>query len=187
MTENGSNQKHTLSGEIRALTGLNAAKCYQCGKCSAGCPMAGEMTQKPHDIMRLVMNDRRDQLFADDSIHLCLTCETCTARCPNDCDPARIIDGAREIALNAKTGEGLRTITAFHETFLNQIRAHGRLFEFGLILNYKLSGGPLFQDVLAAPGMLARGKLSFVPHNIKGVKDVRRIFKACEAFRKEKP
>jgi heterodisulfide reductase subunit C len=184
MTEPSSNKSHSLASEVRALTGLNAAKCYQCGKCSAGCPMAAEMKQKPHDILRLVLNDRREQLFADESMWLCLTCETCTERCPNGCDPARIIDGVREVALKS-TCDAPKAISSFHESFLKQIRAYGRLFELGLIINYKLRGGPMFQDALAAPGMMARGKLSFAAHTIKGVKDVRRIFKACEAARKE--
>ena len=47
---------------------------------------------RPHNVMRLVMQDRRDEALPDESIWLCLTCETCSARCPNDCDPARVID-----------------------------------------------------------------------------------------------
>ncbi|MCL2825524.1 MAG: 4Fe-4S dicluster domain-containing protein, partial [Polyangiaceae bacterium] len=69
---------HTLSGELMRSTGLNAAKCYQCGKCSAGCPMATEMNFGPHQLIRLVQMDRADKVFADDSIWLCATCETCT-------------------------------------------------------------------------------------------------------------
>lgn len=170
----------TLAAEIRKRTGLNVARCYQCGKCSAGCPMVGEMGQRPHDIMRLVVRNERDRLIRDESIWLCLTCETCTTRCPNECDPARVIDALREIALEA--GEHLpRTIKAFHKSFLAQIRAHGRMFEFGLIAAYKMRSGALFQDVSAAPGMLSRGKLSLVPHNIKGIKEIRRIFDRCMA------
>jgi heterodisulfide reductase subunit C2 len=166
----------TLAAELRSMTGQNPAECYQCGKCSAGCPMAAETRLRPHDVMRLINLDRRDTLFQDESIWLCLTCETCTARCPNGCDPARLIDGLREMSV----ARAPRAIGAFHRSFLDQVKANGRMFEFGLVVEYKLRSGKLLNDALSTPGMISRGKLKFVPSPIKGVGDVRRIFAACE-------
>jgi heterodisulfide reductase subunit C len=142
--------------------------------------MAGETSLRPHDVMRLVNLDQRDRLLTDESIWLCLTCETCTERCPNGCDPARTIDALREMAVAASPGSAPRAILAFHRSFLDQIRYTGRSFELGLVAEYKLRTGALFQDVATVPGLVARGKLGFVPHPIDGVKEVRRIFEACE-------
>ncbi|MBI5489841.1 MAG: 4Fe-4S dicluster domain-containing protein [Deltaproteobacteria bacterium] len=176
-----STRRSTLAAEIRRRTGLNPAKCYQCGKCSAGCPMAEETRLRPHDILRLVQRGRRDRLFADDSIWLCLTCETCSARCPNEVGPARIIDALRELALESGEGAPPRAIRALHESFLKQIRRHGRIFEFGMIAGFKLRSGKLFADVGKMPATMKRGKLALSPRNIAGVGDVRRIFDACAA------
>ncbi|MCU0661385.1 MAG: 4Fe-4S dicluster domain-containing protein [Myxococcota bacterium] len=170
-----------LLSELRQQTGQNAARCYQCGKCSAGCPMAQEMSLRPHDIMRAIASGHEQRLFEGDSIWLCLTCETCTARCPNECDPARVIDFLREKALAKNPKKAPRPIRAFHKAFIRQIRTHGRVYEMGLIADYKLSGGALFQDVSAAPGMMARGKLALMPSTIDGIADVRRIVDACLA------
>lgn len=164
-----------LTAELRQQTGLNAAACYQCGKCSAGCPMVGEGL-RPHDVLRAITGNRRDSLLADPSIWLCLTCETCTQRCPNSCDPARLLDGLRELA----AGRAPRSIDAFHRSFLAQIKATGRMFELGLVLQYKLRSGALLQDAASTPALLRRGKLKLKPTSIKGIEDVRRIFKACE-------
>lgn len=169
----------SLANEVRRATGLHAAQCYQCGKCSAGCPMAEEMPLKPHQVIRLVQLDREERIFEDESIWLCLTCETCTTRCPNGFDPARLMDGLRELVLRRHPDAAPRRIAAFHEAFLDQIRSHGRLFEMGLIVSYKLKTGALFDDVGSAPGMLARGKLKFFPQSIEGLDQVRRIFDAC--------
>ena len=169
----------SLRSEMKERTGQNTSRCYQCGKCSAGCPMAGETSLRPHDVMRLVNRDDRDRLFADESIWLCLTCETCTERCPNGCDPARTIDALREMAVEASPGSPPRAVIAFHRSFLDQIRFTGRSFELGLVAEYKLRTGALLQDVSTVPGLVARGKLAFVPHPIEGVKEVRRIFEAC--------
>ena len=176
----GTSPRRTLSAYVRETTDLNPMRCYQCGKCSAGCPMGSEMPLPPHGIMRMVMTDRRERVFGDDSIWLCLTCETCSARCPNACDPARVIDALRELAVAEGAEHAPRAIRAFHQAFLDQIKMGGRLYEAGLVMDYKLRSGALLQDVAAAPGMLRRGKLPLAPPRIKGSADVRRIIAACE-------
>lgn len=168
-----------LAGEIEAATGINAAACYQCGKCSAGCPMASESNLRPHQVMRRVVYGSREQVLQDESIWLCLSCETCSVRCPNGVDPARVIDAVREIAIESGVAHTPRTIGAFHKAFLEQIRTHGRVHEVGLIMDYKLKSGDLVKDVTSAPGMFARGKLSLLPDNIDGVDEIKRIFERC--------
>jgi heterodisulfide reductase subunit C len=183
MTGRGAEKTRSLASRIRAATGINAAKCYQCAKCSAGCPMAEEMPRRTHELLRLLQLDRAAELLRDESLWLCLTCETCTARCPNGVDPARVIDALREEALRLAAQDDdarpPRPVRAFHAAFLKQIRAHGRVFERGRVTGFKLRGGPLFADVTAAPAMMVRGKLPLAPRNIRGRADVRRIFAAC--------
>jgi heterodisulfide reductase subunit C len=169
----------TLATEIEAATGINPATCYQCGKCSAGCPMASESDLRPHQVMRRVMHGSRERAIQDESIWLCLTCETCSARCPNGCDPARVIDALREIAIESGQAQMPRSINAFHRAFLEQIRSNGRLHEVGLVMDYKLKTGDLMKDVTNAPAMFARGKLSLRADKIDGVDEVRRIFEQC--------
>jgi heterodisulfide reductase subunit C2 len=141
--------------------------------------MGGEMKLPPHDIMRLTIAGDRERLFADDSLWLCLTCETCSARCPNDVDPARVIDALRELAAVEGAGHGPRNVSAFHKSFLAQIRMTGRLSEVGLIMQYKMRSGALLQDVAVVPAMLERGKLPLVPTRIKGHAEVKSIMAAC--------
>ena len=172
--------RSNLAEEIRSRTGINVATCYQCGKCSAGCPMTAECDLRPHNVMRLAMTGRRSDLMADESIWLCLTCETCSARCPNGCDPARVIDAVREIAAESGVSPQQRNIRAFHKSFLEQVRLSGRLFEAGFMVTYKMRSGTLFQDALAAPGMVTRGKLHALPSRVKDTENVRRIFRLCE-------
>ena len=145
--------------------------------------MGSEMTIPPHEIMRLTLGNDRERLFSDDSLWLCLTCETCSARCPKDVDPARVIDALRELAAAEGSGRAPRAIHAFHESFLDQIRTTGRLSEVGLIMQYKLRSGALLQDVAVAPAMLRRGKLPLRAQRIAGVDEVKRIMAACERER----
>jgi heterodisulfide reductase subunit C len=171
--------EYSLLSRIKDITGLDPAQCYQCGKCSAGCPMASEMDLKPHEMMRLLQLDCGERLLSSESIWMCLTCETCSTRCPNLFDPAAVIDALRETALKENRGCAPRKIAAFHTAFLNQIRTNGRIFEFGLAASYKLRSGALLSDVDSVPGMLVRGKLALAPRRIRAIRDIRRIFKKC--------
>jgi len=175
--------RQSLLSRVQELTGLDPAKCYQCGKCSAGCPMASEMDLKTHEIIRLLQLGIRERLLSSESIWMCLTCETCTTRCPNMFDPAAIIDALREITLKEHPDFVPRRIAAFHSAFLDQIWTHGRVFEFGLVASYKLRSGALFADVDSVPGMMARGKLGVTPKRIRGLRELRRIFDKCATER----
>ena len=168
-----------LADEIKQRIGADVMRCYQCGKCSAGCPMGSEMSLQAHDLMRLVTRNRRKEALDNDSIWLCITCETCTARCPNACDPAGVIDALRDLSVREYPDSAPLRIRAFHRAFLSQIKTNGRLYELGLVVQYKLRSGSLMQDATAAAGMLSRGKLRARVKPISGVEEVRRIFTAC--------
>jgi len=141
--------------------------------------MAGEMDLKTHEIIRRLQIDKGDILFSSDSIWMCLTCETCTTRCPNEFDPAAVIDALREIAFKKSSGGIPRRIAAFHSAFLDQIRKHGRIFEFGLAVSFKLQSGTFFADIESVPAMMRRGKLAMKPNRIRDINSVRRIFAEC--------
>ncbi len=170
----------TLPAHVREATGESVFNCYQCGKCSAGCPLAEEMDFAPNQIVRMLQLDLpelEEEVLRSFSIWLCLTCETCAARCPKEVDLPRIMEYLRQESLRrGLVNPKAKDILAFHEAFLDTIRKGGRLHEVGLISSYKLRTFHLFQDVLTAPKLLMRGKLKLLPHSIKGRDEVRRIF-----------
>jgi heterodisulfide reductase subunit C len=174
----------TLPSRVQDATGESIFSCYQCGKCTAGCPLAAEMDYAPHQILRLLQLDlpeMEEEVLTAFSIWLCLTCETCAARCPQEVDLPRIMDYLRQESLRrGLVHPKAKDILAFHQAFLETIRRSGRLHEVGLISSYKLRTMHLLQDVLLAPKLMARGKLNPLPHSIAGKDAVRRIFERCE-------
>jgi heterodisulfide reductase subunit C2 len=174
----------TLPAQVRQATGESVFDCYQCGKCSAGCPLAAEMDYSPNQILRLLqlnLPGMEEEVLKAFSIWLCLTCETCAARCPQEVDLPRIMDHLRQESLKrGLVHPKAKDILAFHRAFLDTIRRGGRLHEVGLISTYKLRTLHLMQDVLAAPQLLMRGKLKLLPHAIAGQAEVGRIFDRTE-------
>jgi heterodisulfide reductase subunit C len=179
------NQKNTLSNDILRTTGVNSARCYQCGKCSAGCPLAGEMDFTSNTVMRMlqVEDGATDKsLLQSQAIWLCVSCEMCLSRCPMAIDIPKVMDYLRQRSIR----EGLpnkhakRNILPFHRAFLDMIRFTGRSYEVGLVADYKLRTKHFLQDLMLVPKMLSHGKLPLIPECIKNRKMIRNIFKKTQ-------
>jgi heterodisulfide reductase subunit C2 len=174
-------EKNTLAYNIEKHVDVLSRKCYQCGKCSAGCPVAEEMDLTPSMVMRLLQTEtpvNDDKILRSYSIWLCVTCEMCLGRCPMEIDIPSLMDFLRQKSLKEKkVNPKAKNIIAFHKSFLNSIRLTGRLFELGLTLDYKRRTMTLLQDILLAPRMISRGKLHFIPEIIKGKGHLGKIFK----------
>lgn len=91
--------KSELTAKIEELSGENILKCYQCGRCSAGCPAVGAMDILPNQIMRLIQLGAIDEVMKSKTVWVCASCLTCTARCPKGVDIAKILEAARLIYL----------------------------------------------------------------------------------------
>ena len=187
---NESNHPLTLTGEIRKDTGIVINKCYQCGKCSAGCPLGTEMDYPPSLVLRMLQTDEPDQLnkvLKSMSIWLCVSCEMCVTRCPMEIDIPTLMDYLRQKSVKAKmTHPKAKKIIAFHRSFLDSINYTGRLYEVGLIVDYKMRTGAMMQDVATAPKMLVKGKLSLIPELIHGRKKVAAIFTKTQKDQEDK-
>lgn len=162
--------------QVEEACGQNIAACYQCGKCTAGCPVAYSMDYPPNQIMRGIQLGMRDAVLSSRTIWLCAACETCSTRCPQDVDPAGVMDALRRIAY----AEGIKSpeddIPLFHRVFLGSVRQFGRLFEAGMMGFYNLFSGHYTKDLLMAPKMLMKGKLSLLPARNRNAKELKRMF-----------
>jgi heterodisulfide reductase subunit C len=169
-----------LSSEVLEHTGVKVNHCYQCGKCSAGCPLSEEMEYPPSFVMRMLQTENpvlEEKVLRSFTIWVCLTCEMCYSRCPMSLDIPKMMDFLREKSLKeGKTNPRAKKIIAFHKSFLDSIKYTGRLYEIGLLVDYKARTFKLLQDMVLAPKMLARGKLNIFPELIKGRSGVASLF-----------
>ena len=172
--------KPSLKRKAEKHTGEAVNLCYQCGKCSAGCPLAGEMDYAPNQILRMLQLEipsLDEKILSSYAIWLCLTCETCVTRCPKDVNLPEIMDYLRsESVRQGKVNPKAKDILAFHNAFLDSIKATGRLYEVGLIAGYKMRTMHLLQDVDSAPTLYFNGKLKLFPHMIKNREAISRMF-----------
>jgi len=85
--------------KVEEISGQDLLSCYQCGKCSAGCPMSFAMDILPNKIIRLAQLGMEEEIAESKAIWLCAICITCTARCPRGCDLSRVMEALRLLTL----------------------------------------------------------------------------------------
>ena len=88
--------------KIEELSGQNLLACYQCGKCSAGCPAAKAMDILPNQIIRYAQLGFKDDLLSCNAIWMCASCLTCNSRCPKGINIAEIIEALRQYLLRQR-------------------------------------------------------------------------------------
>ncbi len=166
-----------LLGEVEEKAHTKTSSCFQCLKCSNGCPLAYEMDYLPAQIIRMVNLGMRDEVLKSRTIWVCASCETCTTRCPNDIDIAHVMDTLRQMSLREGKAECEENLRLFHEAFLSAIKTWGRVHELQMIGTYKLKSRRFTEDAALGMEMFKRGKIKLFPEPIKGRKAVKKIFK----------
>jgi heterodisulfide reductase subunit C len=86
--------------EIETLSEQKLLACYQCGRCSAGCPMVDEMDLLPNQVIRLAQLGIQSVLDSQ-AAWVCAACLTCHARCPKGIDLPRVMEAIRILAIRA--------------------------------------------------------------------------------------
>ncbi len=169
----GLEPQFTLSEEILRDRQICVTDCYQCAKCSAGCPLTFAMDRLPHEIIRLAGLGQTDLVLGSSTIWVCSACETCTTRCPNDIDIAGVMDYLKERAVRSGRPVPQPQVLAFHRAFLENIRlAGGRLHEPLLLGLYmlksgqglrRLQTGEIKADLRLGLKMFQKGRLGLKP------------------------
>jgi heterodisulfide reductase subunit C len=87
-----------LLRKVERISGQNLCLCYQCGKCSATCPLTPQMDLMPHQIIRYLQLGL-EEVFDAKSYWLCATCFSCETQCPRGLDVSKVSEALRTIKL----------------------------------------------------------------------------------------
>jgi len=172
--EQAINLDTSLLSEVIQKSGEKIQNCYQCQKCSAGCPVNFAMDILPNQMFRHIQYNHREKVLSSKTIWLCASCYTCSVRCPNSIDIAKVMDTLRSVSLRSGAVSGEKDISMFHKFFLSLIKVTGRTYEPGFGL-YKMRTGGLFGMMGWATKLFFRGKIGIIP-TFKGGRELRRLF-----------
>lgn len=93
--------------------------CFQCIRCTSGCPSMKMLELKPHEIVSLVKLGFVEEVINSGIVWTCAQCLTCKERCPQEVAPVDLILALRNLAveMEAKVPEGyLRNVSSILET-----------------------------------------------------------------------
>jgi heterodisulfide reductase subunit C len=171
---------NSFLSEVNHASGEKIQACYQCQKCSAGCPVVYAMDIPPNQILRHIQYDHREKVLSSKTVWICASCYTCSVRCPNNIDIAKIMDTLRNLALRSGAKPGEKEIPMFHSVFLDTIKSKGRIHELSLLIQLKLKTKDFFKDAGLGWKMFRRGKIKLLPSRYRGGKEIQEIFNKFE-------
>lgn len=173
--------------ELQEQTNQNLNACYQCKKCSAGCPVAYAMDYTPSQIMEAIRLGMKTLVLKSKTPWLCASCETCTTRCPQEIDIAKVMDAIKAQAIKQGIQPAIPGVFAFYKAALNTIKLFGRTYDIGLIMGFNLSTRQFFKDMALGIKMFKKGKLKLKPDmTFKGVWALKKIFSRLEKLERKR-
>lgn len=87
--------------EVASLPGgENIKRCFACGTCVAGCPVACVAEEyDSRKIIRKVLLGMREEVLKSPAIWFCILCYRCYARCPQEVNFTDVMKALRHLAV----------------------------------------------------------------------------------------
>jgi len=172
--------------KIEEESGIPISRCYQCLKCSNGCPVTYFMDYLPHEVIRSVQLGLYGELLHSSTMWVCSTCATCATRCPNGIDVTGFMDFLKNKILSSNIQPKQQEVAAFHQAFMDEIKRHGRINEFVMMAHFsrkrgglwkRFMDGELKEDMKLGLEMFRKGRLKPIPKKASGASEVKDMFK----------
>lgn len=166
--------------EVQEISGVYLSVCFQCKKCTSGCPVSKLVKSPPSEIMRRLHLNSGDEILESDILWMCVSCETCSARCPMGIDVAAVMDALRKLAMEKGASKQKGNVPLFNRTFLKTVQIFGRTYDIAMITAYKLGTLKFMNDTEKFPTMLKKRKIALLPSFGGDRKTTKRIFKKAK-------
>ncbi len=170
-----------LARRVMEELGQNVYLCYQCVKCSSGCPVAEFFDWQPNQVMRALQLGQEDVALESKTPWLCASCQTCTTRCPQGLDIAAIMEFLAREALACGYKPSVPEADIFNQAFMREVRLWGRSFEPGLFAEIKLRTHNFMSDADLGIKIVQKGKMKFVPEITRPARNVKPVPGAANA------
>lgn len=179
--EQASSQDQEFLRRVKAAAGPQIDRCYQCYTCSNSCPIAYALDYFPNQLLHMVRLGLKEKVLRSKTIWLCVSCETCATRCPNEINLVRLMDVLRRESLKAEVEIGVNEVFQFHRLFIKEIQKRGRIFELPFLMRYKLKMGghlsvkSIYKDGVLGFKMLFKGKFKVLHNKFERQKEIKDI------------
>ncbi len=153
-----------LARRVQDETGQNVFLCYQCVKCTSGCPVSEFFDWQPNQIMRALQLGQEDVALHSQTPWLCASCQTCTTRCPQGLDITAIMEFLTREAKARDIKPQVPDVNTFNVAFMREVQLWGRAYELGLMAEMKIRTRNILGDMDLGVKLLRKHKMSLLPH-----------------------
>jgi ferredoxin/nitrate reductase gamma subunit len=85
--------------EVKKYGAVNVENCFNCGNCTAICPLSTNSETFPRRLIRYAQLGLKEPLLSSKELWLCYYCGECTQTCPQQADPGEFMAAARRYAI----------------------------------------------------------------------------------------
>jgi heterodisulfide reductase subunit C len=179
-------QSRTFVEEVASVPGGEGIRlCIQCGTCTASCPTATSWEYTPSWVIAMVRAGMRQEVLSTSAMWNCLSCYSCTVRCPRGVKPTEVFHALESIAIQKGYQVARTTTPAMYKSFVDSIKQNGRVHEFGMMFKYYLSSNPFSALKLmpVAMQLYSHKRLSLQPVSNRGKEDLSKIIEKFNQVR----
>jgi ferredoxin len=115
----------TFLSEIKELGAVGIEKCFNCGSCTATCPLADDKHLFPRDMIRFAQLGLAQRILQSTDAWQCYYCGDCSTSCPRGAEPAETMMAIRRwlIGQYDKTGYAARLFKSNWATLFAILRS----------------------------------------------------------------
>lgn len=132
-----------LMTDLKKMGAFDVSACYNCGNCTAICPLSVEGHELPRKLIRYAVLGLKDKIVSCPEVWLCYFCGECSTSCPRSADPGQFMMAARRYAIR-RCSWG-RIADAFYNSRLLSMLALS-IFPLILLGIFATSHGPIITD-----------------------------------------
>lgn len=96
--------------ELQKYGTVNIESCFNCGNCTAVCPLSAEGDNFPRRMIRYAQLGMKDRLLGSKELWMCYFCGECSQTCPRQADPGEFMAATRRYAIARYDRLGLAKI-----------------------------------------------------------------------------
>ncbi len=96
-----------LLSELKSFGAADVSSCFNCGNCTAVCPLSQENDAFPRRMIRYAQLGMKDHLLSSKELWLCHHCGECSETCPRQAGPAEFMAATRRYAISSFDPSGL--------------------------------------------------------------------------------
>jgi len=133
------------------------------------------MDLKPAQVMHSIRLNREEAVLNSQAIWLCVGCETCSARCPQEVEPAAAMAAARLLALQKGIEPSIKEVGVYYRGFVDNMRLNGKIHDASVAGITQLLTGQLRENLPLAWKLFVRGRVKPPPLPLGGG-DFRKLY-----------